>query len=664
VTVQARTRRHLDKVFITGGSLAVGAVALVGGVVGNTEHVERYWTTAALADDGAARVTEVIDYDFGNATDGHGVFRWVPGLTSTDEIDVSSPDAPAGTQLTREVHTRVDGTPVDGLEIRIGDAGTTVSGRHRYEVGYDLPAIRRGDVVDWEAVGTGWEVGIDEAEIHLVTPFELDDVVCTSGTVGSTDPCDVRVVEPGHVTMTVDGLDAGEGVSVEGRVGATLAVAPPSPAAPADPPADPGTGLLPPAGVAAAAAAVAAVPATLLVRRAGRERVAAGGPADAAFAGGPPLGGGDPWPAAPTDSTARSATSAADWSAGAAAGSPAAVPPPPPMPGAAVPTVVAETAPASWPRGEGSAPVGEVRLDADELAQMATTEFAPPSGISPAHGGIVLREDVRHEHKVAWLVQAAIDGAIDIDDGADGRGGTRLHRVGGAPASAEQQAVLGRMFAAGPDIELGRYDKDFAAGWGVLGAQLGDWRHTSGLWDTRADSRRVVGRVLGIVAALAGAVVTIVGGGLAASNGAQWLPVPLAGGVIAGAGLAVALGAWELHVRTPAGSAVWLRVESFRRFLAASEAYHAEEAAKRGILREYTAWAIAVGEIDRWSRAVSAASIPPEVAGVHYAYMAPLLLASTTSTATAPSSSGGAGGGGFGGGSVGGGAGGGGGGSW
>jgi hypothetical protein len=66
--------------------------------------------------------------------------------------------------------------------------------------------------------------------------------------------------------------------------------------------------------------------------------------------------------------------------------------------------------------------------------------------------------------------------------------------------------------------------------------------------------------------------------------------------------------AWELRVRTPAGSGLWLwlRTESFRRFLAGSEAHHAEEAARRGHLREYTAWAVAVGEVDRWSRAVAA----------------------------------------------------------
>ncbi len=115
-------------------------------------------------------------------------------------------------------------------------------------------------------------------------------------------------------------------------------------------------------------------------------------------------------------------------------------------------------------------------------------------------------------------------------------------------------------------------------------------------------------------------------------------------------------------MRTPLGSGLWLRVESFRRFLHESETFHAEEAAKRGVLREYTAWAVALGEIDRWERSVQGSSIIPADAGLGYVHMAPALLLSTSSSATAPSSSGGSGGGG--GGSVGGGGGGGGGGSW
>src|SRR5690606_20042997 len=214
---------------------------------------------------------------------------------------------------------------------------------------------------------------------------------------------------------------------------------------------------------------------------------------------------------------------------------------------------------------------------------------------------------------------------------------TTLRQIAGAPASAEQQAVFARMFAAGPVLEMGSYDKDFADGWRLLGERLTEWRHTCGLWDPAGDARKVVVRVLGIVAAVVGALAAAGGGALASRFGPGWLVLAAGGGLLAGGGLAAALTAWELHVRTAAGSALWLRIESFRRFLAASEAYHAEEAARRGVLREYTAWAVAVGEIDRWQRAVTAAALPPDVAGVGYVTMAPVLMASATSTATAPS---------------------------
>jgi uncharacterized membrane protein len=115
---------------------------------------------------------------------------------------------------------------------------------------------------------------------------------------------------------------------------------------------------------------------------------------------------------------------------------------------------------------------------------------------------------------------------------------------------------------------------------------------------------------------------------------------------LAGGGFAAALRAWELRVRTPKGSGVFLRVESFRRFLHESEASHAEDAANRGLLREYTAWAMAVGEIDHWKKAVGASTVIPQSAGLNYVLLAPLLISSTSHASTAPSSSGGGGGGG------------------
>jgi Predicted membrane protein (DUF2207) C-terminal domain/Predicted membrane protein (DUF2207) N-terminal domain len=602
--MRTSSRRRLDLALIAGGSVAVGAVSLVGAVVGDSERVERLWTSAQLADDGSAQITEVIDYDFGSQPDRHGIYRDVPDLSPRAPITVDSPDAPDASQVTPE-----DVGGRDGARIRIGDPNVTVSGRHRYRIDYPLPGVARGTTLDWEAVGTSWTVGIDEAEIHVVAPFELLDPTCSVGASGSHGGCEVREVAPGHLTTTVEGLDAGEGVSIEARTGSDLARAPAPPDPPATPPDDPGTGLALPAAAATAGALLGAGSTGWLVRRAGRERVGAGGPADAAWTG-------------PDAST-------------------------------------------SW-----------TRVDQKELEAMATTEFAPPAELDPPHGGIVLTEEVRPEHQVAWLIQRAIDGTVEIGtNGADaeGAGGPRmpilstggddLRLVRTGQGDPDAAAILDTAFAGRDEVELGSYDSDFARAWRDLQGRLQAWRETSGFWDPGGGTRKIAARVLGIFAVLVGGLCAFGGGALANEQGPAWLVLAVAGGALAGAGLAAALRAWELRVRTPAGSAAWLRVESFRRFLAGSEAYHAEEAAKRGVLREYTAWAVAVGEIDRWQRAVAAASIAPETAGLSYAYMAPLLLTSTTSTATAPRSSGG-GGGGFGGGSVGGGAGGGGGGSW
>ena len=62
------------------------------------------------------------------------------------------------------------------------------------------------------------------------------------------------------------------------------------------------------------------------------------------------------------------------------------------------------------------------------------------------------------------------------------------------------------------------------------------------------------------------------------------------------------------------GSALALRAESFRRFLAASEGQHVDWAWKQGLLREYSAWAVALGAADAWGRALANSNIPaPEM---------------------------------------------------
>jgi uncharacterized membrane protein YgcG len=299
------------------------------------------------------------------------------------------------------------------------------------------------------------------------------------------------------------------------------------------------------------------------------------------------------------------------------------------------------------------------RIDAADLGRLATVEFVPPRELTAAQGGVLLAEVVRPEHKVAWLIGAATDGYLDLE-GDDGQVTlVRLPRRDGPATYLLDSAFEGR-----DRLTLGSYDEDFASAWGSLGRELAAWERTSGLWlwDPAGDHRRA--RALGVVTVVAGLVLAVQGAALASRSGPGWLALVAAGGLLAGAGAAAVTRAWELRVRTPAGSGLWLRTESFRRFLAASEAHHAEEAARLGHLREYTAWAVAVGELDRWSRAVAASSVAAtDPAAARYPVMAPVLMTDSSASSVRPSS-GGSGGSGGGGGGVGGGAGGGGGGSW
>jgi hypothetical protein len=304
--------------------------------------------------------------------------------------------------------------------------------------------------------------------------------------------------------------------------------------------------------------------------------------------------------------------------------------------------------------GPGNTAAGEpraiVKLDAADLAEMTTIEFVPPAGMEPWQGGVVDKEDVRNEHQAAWLVQRAVDGEITLT-------GEKKPVVGVGP-NGVQDPILIQMFNGRSTVELGKRDASFRKAWSALKKQQQRYAKTSPLWHRTGDSARTRALVVGSIALVLGLIATIAGAVLCARQGGAWLPLVAVGAVAAGAGLAAVVRSWELRVRTPIGSAEWLKIESFRQFLAGSEAHHADWAAEHDILREYTAWAVALDEIDRWSKAVEQSAVArTDTTGFYLATTSSRLGAATVATAASRSSSGGGGG-------VGGGGGGGGGGSW
>ncbi len=609
-----RSRRRWNVAVLILLSAAVGLVALVGAAAGDQERVASDFTVAVVHPDGSARITEVIDYDFGTGSH-HGIYRTIPGLGTDAAIQVQSPDAP-------------DQWTIDARGIRIGDPNRTISGRRRYRIDYTLHGVAPNGRLAWNALGTDWQVGVEHIEAHVLAPWRFDTIRCDRGKPGATGGCTATEVSPGHLRLVADSIPNHEGITVSAIGTTRLAAAPAAPGVPPPAP-DHTAGLAKPAALAALAALVAMFATMMALRRAGRDEVLAGGAADAAFAThAPPPPPPSVAPVDPVDP--------------ASAGAPGA-------PGAA---------PGAMPLGTAGGTVE--RLDTDALADLTTVEFAPPPDLTPAEGGILLTERVRAEHKLAWLVDQAAHGAVDLE-ATDKKQVTLRWR---GEYGATGNPVLLRMFDGRTDVELGKYDRDFSKSWKLLGDQLEAWRRGSPLWSAAAERRRGRVLVLGVVLCVAAAAALFVGGLLTGTRGPGYLALVVVAALAAGAAVPMVVCSWELRVRTVRGSALWLRTESFRRFIAQSEAQHADWAAEHGILREYTSWAIALGEIEHWSRAVdaSATARTADPAGFYLATTAPRLLSVTSAAATAPSSSGGGFGGGFSG--VGGGAGGGGGGSW
>jgi hypothetical protein len=577
--MRIRAHRHLDMVLLLVGALLVGGAAAIGAVVGDVERISGLWAGAAIGSDGRAGVVEVIDYDFATKQR-HGIFRDVPGLSSDAQVAVLSATAPS--DMTLESMGNAE-------RIRIGDPGRTITGQHRYKIAYPLDNVAPQGRLAWDAVGTRWPVGIGNVEVHVVAPFEFDQIRCVQGEAGSQRPCDITQPEPGHLIVTIRTLPAGQGVTLYGAGGRRLD-APRLPVPSSARPADATSGALLAGLVAAAAALVASALTSWLVLRAGRERVVRGGRVDASGAG-----------------TAR-----------------------------------------------------EARVDAQKLGSLASVEFSPPAELTPAQGGVVLAEAAGQDQRVAWLIGAAIDGYLDIE--RVGEEVTLVRRSRQDESSVSR--TLDTAFDGRERLTLGAYDPSFAAAWWEIGEELEAWQRTGGLWDPAGDLHRRLAWVLGAAVAVGGLVVAGVGGAVASRWSWVWLALVAWGGLLAGAGLAALVRGWELRVRTPRGCELWLRVESFRQFLAGPEAHHLEEAANRGVLDQYTAWAVALGEIDRWSRVVAASSrYAHDPVGRRYSDMSPRLRSATRSSMVKPSSTASSSDGG-GGGGAGGGASGGGGGSW
>ena len=283
---------------------------------------------------------------------------------------------------------------------------------------------------------------------------------------------------------------------------------------------------------------------------------------------------------------------------------------------------------------------GPTRLVTDkELDSMVTTEFVPPAGIRPWQGALLLNESVDNASVSAWFSDQIAVGVVQLSGDSPQilSGGPALERA--EPITHERITTL-----LGPDgqLELGKYQPELATLWKTITDEQKQVAQASGWWNKFAPGTPPkFPAALGVVTLIAAIIV-----GFCVWKGflSSW-PIALLAGLAIPAVVAGMAYRPLLPQRSATGSALALRTESFRRFLEASEGQHVEWAWKNGLLREYSAWAVALGAAQAWGRAVANSTVPPND---RLLQTAPLFLYSHggdwSSARTQPAPSGGSGG--------------------
>jgi uncharacterized membrane protein YgcG len=271
------------------------------------------------------------------------------------------------------------------------------------------------------------------------------------------------------------------------------------------------------------------------------------------------------------------------------------------------------------------------RLSDAELAELSTVEFAPPRGLEPWQGAVAVREVLDDDSVTAWFSGAVADGLVDIEPrGKHARLSRGLRFDEADPVSAR---ILAKLFGTRKVVDLDGYDAKFASAWTEVQTQQDRWVAQAGWWWGRVPEHgrirpggcATAGVLLILVVPVFFVSVTLLS--LFGVVGAVFTVVAFGAGVPA----LVARVAYAplLPGRTANGSAYALQTESFRRFLVESEGQHVEWAWQNGLLRQYSAWAVALDAADAWEHAMERAGVPrPEID----ATAAPLLVHSMRSS--------------------------------
>ncbi len=186
-------------------------------------EVQSYDAAVTLDETGLAQVELTLDFDFAGDP-GHGPYITLPLRQEiandpdhwwTFDVDLLGAHSPSGADAT--VQTTTDN---GNLLIRLGSEGRTFSGVQTYVIDYTVKGLIATnqkdsglDEFNWNIIGQGWEVPIEQANVTVTGPTRISDAACFTGS-SFTTPCDQASHDDAQATYAQDSLRQGVGMQI------------------------------------------------------------------------------------------------------------------------------------------------------------------------------------------------------------------------------------------------------------------------------------------------------------------------------------------------------------------------------------------------------------------------------------------------------------------
>ena len=165
---------------------------------------------------GLIDVTETINYDFQDLSK-HGIYRNIPLVSKVGNLYRVIKIENIGVTRDGQSESFTTSATSDTDTLKIGNAGTTITGSHVYKISYTAEnAIGSNyqdhDEIYWNGTGNGWQVSIENASIKIATDFSViqNNLICYTGVTGSAEK---NCTASNGKVSTTQVLNSGEGLT-------------------------------------------------------------------------------------------------------------------------------------------------------------------------------------------------------------------------------------------------------------------------------------------------------------------------------------------------------------------------------------------------------------------------------------------------------------------